>query len=159
MFTAPTAASSPLSLPSADGFICQKFRWPTWVIYDQNYWQEKAATQDNNWSQIDTAIYTQCFMTAGIAQEDWCNLCNTFDHNSNNCRRNPPPPKRHKPQDRGLSQKTCDVYNAKGRFCTRHNCRFLHACQQCRAFTRFTDARSKVQKAEASVTRNERYQK
>ena len=132
MLTAPTAASSTLSLPSTDGFIRQKIQVADMGHIRPNYRQEKAATQDNNWSQIDTAIYTQCFMTAGMAQEDWCSSCNTLDHNSNNCPRNPPPPKRHKPQDGGLSQKTCDAYNAKVRFCTRPNCRFLHACQQCR---------------------------
>ena len=138
IYSAALCLQHPQRLPQLLAYQAQmasyakKFRWPTWVIYDQNYRQEKAATQDNNWSQIDTAIYTQCFMTAGMAQEDWCSSCNTLDHNSNNCPRNPPPPKRHKPQDGGLSQKTCDAYNAKGRFCTRSNCRFLHACQQCR---------------------------
>ena len=138
IYSAALCLQHPQRLPQLLAYQAQmasyakKFRWPTWVIYDQNYRQEKAATQDNNWSQIDTAIYTQCFMTASMAQDDWCSSCNTLDHNSNNCPRNPPPPKRHKPQDGGLAQKTCDAYNAKGRFCTRPNCRFLHACQQCR---------------------------
>ena len=71
----------------------KKFRWPTWVMYDQNYRQEKAATQDNNWSQISTAIYAQCFMTLGVSQEDWCKTCYTLDHTTTNCPRSLHPPR------------------------------------------------------------------
>ena len=110
----------------------KKFRWPTWVMYDQNYRQEKAATQDNNWSQISTAIYAQCFMTVGASQEDWCKTCCTLDHTTTNCPRSLHPPKRYKRQEGGLPQRTCDDYNTKEKYCTRQHCKFLHVCQQCR---------------------------
>ena len=51
-------------------------------MYDKNYQQDKAATQDN-WSQISTAIYAQWFMISDTSQEDWCKTCYTLEHTTN----------------------------------------------------------------------------
>lgn len=119
-----------LAYQSQIATYAKKFRWPTWIIYDQNYRQEKAANQDHNWSQMSTAIYTQCFTAPGAAQEGWCKSCHTLDHSSNDCPLTQQQAKRIKQQD--WSQRTCDVYNARGRFCSKANCKLLHACYLCR---------------------------
>ena len=138
IFAAALVTHQPERLPQLMAYQYQmasyakKFRWPTWVMYDQQYRLEKAASQDNNWSQISTAIYAQCFMVSATTQDEWCRTCYTFDHTSSSCPRTLHPPKRYKRQESSPHQKTCDDYNSRDKFCTRQHCKFLHICQLCK---------------------------
>ena len=60
-----------------------EYRWPSWVIYDQNFRQEAAEMKD--WSKVDPSIYAQCFTGASISQENWCKRCHSIDHVSDTC--------------------------------------------------------------------------
>ena len=63
----------------------QKFRWPSWVVYDQNFRQEAAETGLKDWSKVEPSIYTQCFTGAAISPESWCRQCHSIDHSSEAC--------------------------------------------------------------------------
>ena len=39
----------------------QKYRWPSWIDYDQTFRQEAADMQNKQWAKVDPSIYTQCF--------------------------------------------------------------------------------------------------
>ena len=54
-----------------------KYRWPSWVVYDQNFRQEAAKTGHTDWSKVDPSIYTQCFTGASIRPESWCKRCHS----------------------------------------------------------------------------------
>ncbi len=44
-----------------------KYKWPVWIVYDQNFWQEVAgATQ--SWAKVDPSIYAVCFTGHGAQQ-------------------------------------------------------------------------------------------
>ena len=63
----------------------QKYRWSSWVVYDQNFWQEAAEIGQKDWSKVDPSIYAQCFTGASISQENWCKHCHSIDHVSDTC--------------------------------------------------------------------------
>ena len=62
-----------------------KYKWPSWIVYDQNFRQETADKGLMNWAQVDPSIYTQCFTAMTITQEDWCKICLSIDHSSESC--------------------------------------------------------------------------
>ena len=57
----PERATSMLMYTASMGKLSQKFRWPSWVIYDQAYRQEAAESGKVDWSQVDASIHAQCF--------------------------------------------------------------------------------------------------
>ena len=63
----------------------QKFAWPSWVVYDQNFRQEAACSTSTQWARVDPSIYTQCFTGMAIGAEGWCKLCQSIEHSSENC--------------------------------------------------------------------------
>ena len=62
-----------------------KYKWPLWIVYDQNFRQEAADKGLKNWAQVDPSIYTQCFTGMTITQEGWCKICLSIDHSSESC--------------------------------------------------------------------------
>ena len=62
-----------------------KYRWPSWVVYDQNFRQEAAESGRRDWSKVDPSIYAQCFTGASISPENWCKRCHSVDHVSDTC--------------------------------------------------------------------------
>ena len=36
----------------------KKYRWPSWVVYDQNFRQEAVSSPAQPWSKIDPSIYS-----------------------------------------------------------------------------------------------------
>ena len=63
----------------------QKFAWPSWVVYDQNFRQEAACSTSTQWARVDPSIYTQCFTGMAIGAEGWCKVCQSIVHSSENC--------------------------------------------------------------------------
>ena len=62
-----------------------KYRWPAWIVYDQNFRQEAADKGLRKWAQVDPSIYAQCFTSMSISQEGWCKTCMSIDHSSESC--------------------------------------------------------------------------
>ena len=62
-----------------------KYKWPAWVVYDQNFRQEVAGNPGQAWGRADPSIYAQCFTGQALSGENWCNKCQSLDHTSSNC--------------------------------------------------------------------------
>ena len=62
-----------------------KFKWPSWVVYDQNFRQEAAGNPDQLWGKADPSLYAQCFTGQAVSAENWCSKCQCLDHTSADC--------------------------------------------------------------------------
>lgn len=62
-----------------------KFRWPSWVVYDQNFRLEVAGNPRQAWARADSSIYTQCFLGQAVSMENWCRKCQSLDHSTDHC--------------------------------------------------------------------------
>ena len=49
----------------------QRYRWPSWAIYDNTFRQEMAGTTGQSWARVDPSIYSLCFTGQAIG-ESWC---------------------------------------------------------------------------------------
>ena len=59
----------------------KRFKWPSWVIQDQNFWQDLASKPGLSWARVDATIYAQCFTNmASNPPEAWCRYCYGIDH-------------------------------------------------------------------------------
>lgn len=47
----------------------QKYQWPSWIFYDQNFCQEAADMQNKQWAKVDTSIYAQYFTGMALKAE------------------------------------------------------------------------------------------
>ncbi len=56
----------------------KKFKWPSWVIYDQNFRQEAAGNDELQWAKAEPRLYTQCFTDQDISRENWCAKFNRY---------------------------------------------------------------------------------
>jgi hypothetical protein len=63
----------------------QKYRWPSWVIYDQSFQQEVAGTIGQSWARVDPSTYALCFTGQAMTTDNWCSLCQTLDHTLQTC--------------------------------------------------------------------------
>ena len=59
-----------------------RYKWPAWLVYDQNFRQEAANNPLQSWAKVDPSIYTQCFTDQGFTSENWCDQCQGLDHTS-----------------------------------------------------------------------------
>ena len=125
------------------GKLSQKFRWPSWVIYDQNYRQEAAESGKVDWSRVDASIHALCFNGMAKSTEGWCFNCHSLDHISESCPWRPPskrpsvstptipPAKWGAPMSNGPI--ICIKYNKYCGDCKYGpKCRFSHVCSKCR---------------------------
>ena len=103
LYTAIICSQSPGRITDLLGYMCQivrashRFKWPSWVIYDQNFRQEAAErNQTSDWARIDSSLFAQCFTGQAKSSESWCKSCHSLDHLSDACPLRPPPPKRPK---------------------------------------------------------------
>ena len=65
---------------------CSKaFKWPSWVMYNQEFRQSRAGNASSRWDQIDTCVYTQLFSGRAEESENWCSHCFTADHSRRRC--------------------------------------------------------------------------
>lgn len=62
----------------------QKYRWPAWLIYDQNFRME-AAGNSQSWARVEPGLYAQCFTGQARTMENWCATCQGLDHSSARC--------------------------------------------------------------------------
>ena len=75
----------------------QKYRYPSWIVYDQNFRQQAAEVGSTEWARVDPSIYTQCFTGMALNTEGWCKFCQSIDHASENC-----PSRQHWQRKRGV---------------------------------------------------------
>lgn len=119
-----------------------KYRWPSWVVYDQNFRQEAAESGLRDWSKVDPSIYAQCFTGASISPENWCKRCHSVDHASEGCplkpstanRRPPPPaapPSRKRPPPRSNPEPCKRFNNYDGDCKFGDSCIYQHKCDNC----------------------------
>ena len=62
--------------------VSAKFKWPSWVVYDQNFRQDAVGNPQLAWAKVDSSTYAQCFTSQAISQENWCEKCQSLDHTS-----------------------------------------------------------------------------
>ena len=88
LFTAAVARKRPESIPDLMAYMTiiarasQKYRWPSWVIYDQNFRLEVAGNPDQVWAKVDPSIYAQCFTGQSVSPENWCSQCQGLDQDA-----------------------------------------------------------------------------
>ena len=66
-----------------------RYKWPSWVVYDQNFRQEVAGKPNQTWGKVDPSTYTLCFTGQALSAENWCSRCQCLDHTAWNCPVNP----------------------------------------------------------------------
>ena len=62
-----------------------RYKWPSWVIYDQSFRQKMASTPGQSWARVDPTIYSLCFYGQNVSTENWCPNCQTMDHLAQEC--------------------------------------------------------------------------
>ena len=125
-----------------------KYRWPSWIVYDQNFRQEAADNDVTDWSKVDPSIYTQCFTNTALSGESWCRVCQSVEHNSDSCPSRPsrpsqgpwkrslstpppPPPGKKRPPPHSLNA-ACREYNRLDGSCKfGEACIYMHRCDRC----------------------------
>ena len=118
----------------------RKYRWPAWVVYDQNFRQEAAGNSDQSWTKVEPSLYAQCFTGQEARRENWCRTCQSVDHPSTACpyqsrkrawsSQNGPgsPPA----GSSGRSDDICRKFNRYNGDCRfGRECRFRHVCSTC----------------------------
>lgn len=159
----PTRATSLLMYMSTISKLSQKFKWPSWVIYDYTFRQEAAESGKSDWSRVDSSIHAQCFNGMAKSTEGWCRFCHSLDHLLESCpvkpidppsakRKNPnatyPPPKRG-----AMASNICIKFNRYNGECSfGPSCRYLHICSRCRASHPITQC---LKPAERNVKRSD----
>ena len=114
----------------------RKYRWPSWVVYDQNFRQLMAETQDKVWAKTDPSFFTQCFIHAQKSQDSWCKHCHSIEHTAIECpysSHGGKPNPEASPQEPKKGSICRDFNNAKGKGCRwGANCYRRHVCSDCR---------------------------
>ena len=119
----------------------RKYKWPSWVVYDQNFRQLMGETQDLVWAKTDAGFFTRCFIHAQKAQGSWCRHCHSTEHTAGECPHTPPvsnpSPESSSRESIMKSEKKgsiCwDFNNPKGKGCRwGSNCYRKHICSDCR---------------------------
>lgn len=114
----------------------QRYKWPSWVIYDSSFRQELAGVEGQSWARVDPSIYSLCFTGQAIGAENWCSVCQTLDHTVQTC----PVKPRKRPwssafanqQSMGAGVKeTCRRFNRGGECRFGRECRYRHSCEAC----------------------------
>ena len=122
---------------------CSKaFKWPSWVMYDQEFRQSRAGNASSRWDQIDTCLYTQLFSGRAEESENWCSHCFTADHSRRRCPFQGQP--RRVPGELGASipgvggrppsraSQVCHKFNRFNGDCRRGpDCPYRHICSKC----------------------------
>jgi len=118
----------------------KKYKWPAWVIYDQNFRQEAASIPSQSWAKIDPSIYSQCFLGMAKSAEGWCQTCQSLDHTSDHCpagsgsrKRSWQTAARQQGGDPINLKPTCPKYNKNDGDCPfGARCRYIHCCTRCK---------------------------
>ena len=152
LFMATTAMKQPKRIPDLLAYMAtiakasQKYRWPSWLVYDQNFRQQAAESGNCEWSKIDPSIYAQCFNGMAISDEGWCRHCHSIEHAAENCPTRqwvdkgvrkrgwslPAPPAKRGPTTT-TNEAICRKFNRYGGDCKFGKaCKFQHICSQCK---------------------------
>ena len=145
IFAGVICSQSPGRLPDLLGYLyqitraSQRYKWPAWVIFDQNFRQEVADRGSTELAHLDPTLYAQCFNGQTKEGSAWCHHCHSLEHSSDTCLLKPPPTKlpRLTPAEQAPSQtrptpdnQVCRNYNRKG--CKYgKKCRRIHQCLEC----------------------------
>ena len=129
----PDRAAEMMAYQTAIAKASQRYKWPSWVIYDATFRQEMAGLSRASWARVDPSIYSLCFTGQAISVENWCPNCQTLDHTQQTC------PLRSRAIAIGgtvAHQQTkaelCRRYNRFSGDCKfRMDCKFRHACSSC----------------------------
>ncbi len=117
----------------------QKYKWPSWVIYDQNFRMDAAG----NPAQLDPSIYAQCFTGQVLSTENWCSRCKSLDHPTLRCPLRPAKrpweaafgrtkPEQGSNPSNPTTLAACIKFNRYNGDCKFGNrCRFQHVCSGC----------------------------
>ena len=139
----PERATSLLLYQASITKLSQKFKWPSWIIYDNSFRQEAADCAKQDWSKIDPSLHAQCFTGMSISAEGWCSLCHSVEHLKHNCPLNPQEPQSVK---RPFSQPSagsapkrykewppiCKKYKKHDGHCEfMPKCNYRHVCWKC----------------------------
>ena len=81
----PDRAADLMAYLFATANNARKHRWPSWVVYDQNFRQLMAETQDKMWAKTDPSFFTRCFIHAQKSQDSWCRHCHSIEHTAIEC--------------------------------------------------------------------------
>lgn len=122
-----------------------KYRWPSWVVYDQNFRQEISGNSEQTWSKVDPSIYALSFTGQASSGENWCVNCQCLDHTTQNCPMRPSkkrtwntamgssPQRPAGQRPAGQRPPICLKYNKFDGDCKfGKDCRFTHACSSCK---------------------------
>ena len=119
----------------------KKYKWPAWVVYDQNFRQEAASNPDQPWGKIDPSIYSQCFLGMAKSAEGWCQTCQSLDHTSDSCPAGSSSNASRKrswqtvarQQGDSTYKPTCLKFNKNDGDCPfGARCRYVHCCSRCK---------------------------
>ena len=114
----------------------QRYRWPSWVIYDQSFRQERAGTLGQSWARVDPSIYSLCFTGQTISTENWCANFQSIDHTLQTC------PARPRKRSWSAMNSPSQQQHSKAEICRKFNqfagdckygkdCKFRHVCSSC----------------------------
>lgn len=143
---------SPDRAPTLMGYmakICKfsrRYKWPSWILYDQHVRQEAAESGDKDWTKIDGGLHSYCFNGQGLDCTPWCSTCKSLDHAAEACplkttastrgkrplaSASRPPKKRPAP---GSVKEPCRKWNKPDEpDCPfGDNCIYLHICSACK---------------------------
>ena len=67
------------------------YKWPSWVVYDQNFRQEMARKPQESWAKVDSRIYSRSFLGMDCSAGGWCEQRLSFDHETEECPLGPAP--------------------------------------------------------------------
>lgn len=153
LYTAVVASHDPGRVPDLMAYqslvarTSRKYKWPSWLVYDQNFRQEAAGHPGICWAKVDPSIYTQCFTGQEITAENWCGRCQGLDHATPNCphqsRKRPwsavnspsasgGMPSSHPAASRGPQQVCLKFNRYQGDCLFGKECRYQHVCSACR---------------------------
>ena len=108
----------------------KRFKWPSWVVYDQNFRQEMAGRPQESWAKVDSSIFSRSFLGMDCSAGGWCESCLSFDHE---CPLGPSP-KRPRPASGPPKEEDpyCRNFNRNNGVCKfGAQCRYLHKCRRC----------------------------
>lgn len=124
----------------------KQYKWPAWIVYDQNFRQEAAGDPSQSWAKVDPSVYSLCFTGQAMSSENWCSRCQCLDHATANC---PAQPSRKRawsasqsapatqyragPSRQPQEQQVCLKFNKFDGDCRfGRQCKFMHVCSGCR---------------------------
>ena len=146
----PGRATSLLLYAGNIAQLSQRWRWPSWVVYDNASRKRAADKGEKDWSELDGGLHAQCFNTGmALNAEGWCKWCHSMDHLSTHCPFKPPASKRpaYQPPTSsstapnppnsmgGANSPICGEYNKSqwGECMFGSKCKYQHVCRRCRA--------------------------